>query len=108
MSSRIEAFIKLINISNQKCSKCGTCDSTRLKPSNPQIYIPNAVPEMRKFPSVLGITVLLPGIKIQDAVAKAKESCMGNCKPNVFAGIHYFMLIRYLSCQSIVGSMYKY
>lgn len=49
--------------------------------------------------------MLLLVIKIQDAVAKDKESCMGNNKQNVFVGIYYFMIISYLSFQSVWGSI---
>lgn len=49
--------------------------------------------------------MLLLEIKIQDAIAKGKESCMGNCKQDVFVEIYSFMLISYLPSQSVLGSI---
>lgn len=100
MASRIEAFIKLINILKQKCIKCVTCDATRLKSPHPQICIWNF-----REKEIHNCHVLLLVIKIQDAVAKGKESCMGNYKQNVFIEIYSFMLIRYLPSQNVLGSI---
>lgn len=49
--------------------------------------------------------MLLLVIKIQDAFAKGKESCMGNYKQNVFVEIYSFMLISYLPSQNVLGSI---
>lgn len=68
MESRSETFIELINILKQECIKCGTCDLTRLKSSHSP-NVPNAIPEIRKFPNVMCFIMLLLVIKIQDAFA---------------------------------------
>lgn len=74
----------------------------------PPLNVSNVIPEMRKFPNVICLIMLLLVIKIQDAVAKGKESSMGNYKQNVSVGMYYFMLIRYLPSQSVLGGIEKY
>lgn len=49
--------------------------------------------------------MLLLVIKIQDAVAKGKEGCVGNYKQNVLVEICSFMPIGYLPSQSVLGNI---
>lgn len=106
MASRIETFIRLINISKQKCIECGTCDLTRLRFPPPRI-IRNATPVIRKFPKCHVLHHASPSDQNSESSCTGQGKLHGyNYKQNVFVGILlFFLIVGYLPSQSALGNI---